>query len=173
MHLHAQDTPVARKRADNLHDAAFFGLDGQIDGIGIDRGADGDKGGDLCRDCFRQTVEGQRDVVNALGKELQGIQIARGDLNTLKLLSQGVYDITLAFDCLPETIAAEVATLVPIRSSIDANTIDLTIKTEEGRVMEIVSALSRDRRVLRVEVHGASLEDIFVELTTQEGKDIA
>ena len=39
--------------------------------------------------------------------------------------------------------------------------------------MEIVSALSRDRRVLRVEVRGASLEDIFVELTTQEGKDIA
>jgi len=103
----------------------------------------------------------------------KGKQIARGDLNTLKLLSQGVYDITLAFDRLPETIAAEVATLVPIRSSIDANTIDLTIKTEEGRVMEIVSALSRDRRVLRVEVRGASLEDIFVELTTQEGKDIA
>ncbi len=103
----------------------------------------------------------------------KGKQIARGDLNTLKLLSQGVYDITLAFDLLPETIAAEVATLVPIRSSIDANTIDLTIKTEEGRVMEIVSALSRDRRVLRVEVRGASLEDIFVELTTQEGKDIA
>jgi len=34
------------------------------------------QGGDLCRDCFRQTVEGQRDVVNALGKELQGIQVA-------------------------------------------------------------------------------------------------
>ena len=89
------------------------------------------------------------------------------------LFRSGVFDITMAFDHLPETIAAEVATLVPIRSSIDANTIDLTIKTEEGRVMEIVSALSRDRRVLRVEVRGASLEDIFVELTTQEGKDIA
>ncbi len=30
--------------------------------------------------CFRQTVEGQRDVVDALREELEGIQVAAGDL---------------------------------------------------------------------------------------------
>ena len=96
----------------------------------------------------------------------KGKQIARGDLQTLKKLSQGVYDITLAFDRLPETIQAEIAALTPIRSAVEGNTIDLTLKLEESRVMEVVSALSRDRHVVRVEVRGASLEDIFVELTT-------
>src|SRR6202521_5113549 len=33
--------------------------------------------------------------------------------------------------------------------------------------------IARDRHVLRVEVRGASLEDIFVELTTREGKVVA
>jgi hypothetical protein len=39
--------------------------------------------------------------------------------------------------------------------------------------MEIVSALTHGRRVLRVEVRGASLEDIFVDLTTQQAKETA
>jgi len=103
----------------------------------------------------------------------KGKQIARGDLNTLKLLSHGVYEVTLTFDQLPETIQTEIAALAPIRFTIEANTIDLALKTEEGRVMEIVSALTHGRRVLRVEVRGASLEDIFVELTTQQAKETA
>jgi len=100
----------------------------------------------------------------------KGKQIARGDLRTLKQLSQGVYDITLAFDRLPDTIQSEIAALAPIRSVVEGNTIDLTLKIDERRVMDIVSALCRNRHVLRVEVRGASLEDIFVELTTREGK---
>lgn len=96
----------------------------------------------------------------------KGKQIARGDLNTLKALSQGVYEITMTFDHLPAEIEAELAALSPIRTTIEANTIDVTLKTEEGHVMEIVTGLSRNRRVLRVEVRGASLEDIFVELTS-------
>lgn len=96
----------------------------------------------------------------------KGKQIARGDLNTLKALSQGVYEITMTFDHLPAEIEAELAALSPIRAAIEANTIDVTLKTEEGHVMEIVTGLSRNRRVLRVEVRGASLEDIFVELTS-------
>jgi ABC-2 type transport system ATP-binding protein len=103
----------------------------------------------------------------------QGKQIARGDLNTLKLLSHGVYEIAMTFDHLPDAIQGEIAALAPIRSTIEANTIDVTLKTEEGRVMEIVTGLARNRRVLRVEVRGASLEDIFVELTTQQKKEPA
>jgi len=101
----------------------------------------------------------------------KGKQIARGDLNTLKLLSQGVYEIVMTFDRLPGAILAEIASLSPIRSAIEANTIDVTFKTEEGHVMEIVTGLARDRRVLRLEVRGASLEDIFVQLTTQQKKE--
>ncbi|HWZ96653.1 MAG TPA: ABC transporter ATP-binding protein [Candidatus Dormibacteraeota bacterium] len=98
----------------------------------------------------------------------KGRQIARGDLSALKLLSQGVHDILLTFDRLPDSIAAEIAALQPIRQNVSGNSIELTLKAVEGRVMEIVTELTRNRRILHVEVHGASLEDIFVELTTHQ-----
>lgn len=99
----------------------------------------------------------------------KGKQVARGDLNTLKLLSQGVYDISLTFDHMPEDIERELASLAPIRTHVNHNSIEVTVKAAEGSVLDTVTTLARDRRVLRVEVNGASLEDVFVELM-QGGK---
>ena len=45
----------------------------------------------------------------------RGRQAARGDLHTLKLLSQGVYDVTVTFDRLPPGIEDELAARHPIR----------------------------------------------------------
>ncbi|HEV2289530.1 MAG TPA: ABC transporter ATP-binding protein [Candidatus Acidoferrales bacterium] len=98
----------------------------------------------------------------------RGKQVARGDLNALKLLSAGVYEISLTFDKLPETIAADVARLAPLRSHIDDNSVEIALKAEEENILAIVSELSKKGRVLRVEVSGASLEDIFVELTKEK-----
>src|SRR3989449_1527136 len=98
----------------------------------------------------------------------KGRQVARGDLHALKLLSEGVYEVAITFERLPETIEAEIARLAPLRMKINQNTVELTLKAEEGRVLELVSELARNRRVLRVEVSGASLEDIFVELTQEK-----
>jgi ABC-2 type transport system ATP-binding protein len=95
----------------------------------------------------------------------KGRQVARGDLNALKLLSEGVYEIVMTFDPLPETIEEELKRLELLRMHINHNTIEVALKAEEARVLEMVSALARNRRVLRVEVSGASLEDVFVELT--------
>jgi ABC-2 type transport system ATP-binding protein len=98
----------------------------------------------------------------------KGREIARGDLNTLKLLSQGVYEVSLTFDRLPLTIEQEVAHLPTLRMHIDGNTLEMAVKAQEGRVLDLITALARNRNVLRVEVNGASLEDIFVELTQKE-----
>lgn len=94
----------------------------------------------------------------------QGKQVARGDLNTLKLLSQGVYEVSMTFDHMPESIERELASLDTIRTHVNHNTIEVTVKAAEGSVLDTVTALARNRRVLRVEVNGATLEDIFVEL---------
>jgi ABC-2 type transport system ATP-binding protein len=102
----------------------------------------------------------------------RGRQAARGDLHTLKLLSKGVYDVTVTFDKLPEGIEQELAARRPIRLSITQNTIEATLKEDDGGILAVVAALAARGRVLRLEVGGASLEDIFVELTkeaTQEG----
>jgi len=94
-----------------------------------------------------------------------GRQAARGDLHTLKLLSQGVYDVTVTFDELPPAIEQELAALDPIRVSVTHNTVEVTVKEDHGGILPVVAALAARGRVLRLEVGGASLEDIFVELT--------
>jgi ABC-type multidrug transport system ATPase subunit len=95
----------------------------------------------------------------------RGRQAARGDLHTLKLLSKGVYDVTVTFDRLPEGIEEELAARRPIRLSITQNTVEATLKEDDGGILAVVAALAARGRVLRLEVGGASLEDIFVELT--------
>ena len=102
----------------------------------------------------------------------RGRQAARGDLHTLKLLSQGVYDVTVTFDRLPPGIEDELAARHPIRLSISQNTVEVTLKEDDGGILAVVGALARRGRVLRLEVGGASLEDIFVELT-KEGPRVA
>jgi ABC-type multidrug transport system ATPase subunit len=94
-----------------------------------------------------------------------GRQAARGDLHTLKLLSQGVYDVTVTFDQLPPGIEQDLAALHPIRLSVTQHTVELTVKEEQGGILPVVAALAARGQVLRLEVGGASLEDIFVELT--------
>jgi ABC-2 type transport system ATP-binding protein len=97
-----------------------------------------------------------------------GRQVARGDLNTLKLLSRGVYEVSMTFDAMPERIESELTALPTLRTRVENNTLELAFKAPEGQVLDVVTALARNRRVLRLEVNGASLEDVFLELTQQE-----
>jgi ABC-2 type transport system ATP-binding protein len=94
-----------------------------------------------------------------------GRAVAQGDLNALKLLSEGVYDVVLTFDKLPDGIEAELRATNPRRLLVSQNTIELTIKAPEAEVLALVTHLAMRGRVLRVELSGASLEDIFVDLT--------
>ena len=95
----------------------------------------------------------------------KGKQLARGDLNQLKLLSQNVCDVLLTYEALPEGIEAELARYQPSQLKVDGNTLEFTLQTAESQALEAVSALARKGRVLRVEIGGASLEEIFVQLT--------
>jgi ABC-2 type transport system ATP-binding protein len=94
-----------------------------------------------------------------------GRQVARGDLRALKLLSQGVYEVAITFDQLPASIEADLERLRPLRVALNQNTVELALKADEGQVLELVGELARKSRVLHVEIGGASLEDIFIELT--------
>lgn len=95
----------------------------------------------------------------------KGRQVARGNLHDLKLLSQGVYDVIVTFDTLPGDIESRIGEFRPIRSDVSGNTVELSVKTEEAGAIDIVGQLAKLGRVLHVEIRGASLEDIFVELT--------
>jgi ABC-2 type transport system ATP-binding protein len=94
-----------------------------------------------------------------------GKQVARGSLQELKLLSQSVSELSLTFDRLPEGLEAELAARQPLRLRVSGNTIEVALKEQETDVLALVNELAKRGRVLRVEMSGASLEDIFVELT--------
>jgi ABC-2 type transport system ATP-binding protein len=94
-----------------------------------------------------------------------GRQAARGDINTLKLMSAGLYDVTITFENLPEGIDAEIEPFHPVRVQVNHNTVVVTMKEQGTSVLDLVGRLGRRGHVLRLEVSTASLEDIFIELT--------
>ncbi len=94
----------------------------------------------------------------------KGKQVARGDLHALKLLSENVYDVSLTFEKLPAAVDQCLLPLSPRRVSVSGNTVEFSVKADEARVLALVAELAKQQRVLRVEVSGASLEDVFVEL---------
>ena len=96
----------------------------------------------------------------------RGRQVARGDVNTLKLLQQGVYEVSVTFEVLPDGIEQELAALRPLRLSVTGSTVEMALKEPESRVLALVTELATRGRVLRVELGGATLEDVFIELTT-------
>ncbi|HET9698480.1 MAG TPA: hypothetical protein VFP40_16530, partial [Terriglobales bacterium] len=78
------------------------------------------------------------------------------------------YDVVMSFDHLPQGIQAEVQRFDPIRVSFDHNTVEMTLKERETRVLDVITALARGRNVVRVELNSASLEEIFIELTKKK-----
>ena len=100
----------------------------------------------------------------------RGRQVARGDLTALKLLSQGVYEVSMTFDAIPGDIARELEAIPTLRARVENNTLEAAFKAPEGKVLDVVTLLARNRRVLRLEVNGASLEDVFLELTQEVGR---
>jgi len=98
----------------------------------------------------------------------KGRQVARGDLHALKLLSRDVYEVSMTFERLPREIEGELQRLDPVRLHVNQNTIELAVRAEEPHVLELVGELAKKGRVLHVEIKGASLEDIFVELLKED-----
>ena len=99
----------------------------------------------------------------------RGRQVARGNLNALKLLTERLYEVTLSFDRVPDALSTVLAAYRTTAVTVDHNTVQLRLKEDESRVLELVSVLAKNGRVLRVEISGGSLEDVFVELT-QKGE---
>ena len=99
----------------------------------------------------------------------KGRSIARGDLHHLKTLVDRLYEVTLSFEHTPENVESHLAGFHAEAVTVSHNTVRLKLRDEETRVLELVSLLARGGRVLRIEINGASLEDIFVELTQKSG----
>ena len=96
-----------------------------------------------------------------------GRRVARGSVQALKELVGRLHEVTITFDRIPQELATIVAGYGPERVVVQHNTVQLQLRDEEPRVLELVSALGRHGRIQRLEITGATLEDVFVQLTQQ------
>jgi ABC-2 type transport system ATP-binding protein len=94
----------------------------------------------------------------------KGREVARGDVQTLKLLAAGVYEVSIAFARTPEGLERELMARQPLRLRVTPTTVEIALREPESVVLSLVTELSRRGQVLRVEIGGASLEDVFVQL---------
>ncbi|HEY6508878.1 MAG TPA: ABC transporter ATP-binding protein [Vicinamibacterales bacterium] len=99
----------------------------------------------------------------------KGRQVARGDLATLKLLSERIYEVMLSFDRIPDGLEPTLQQYGALRVETNGTTVHLTLKDDESRVLELVNALASRARLLRLEINGATLEDVFIQLTGKGG----
>jgi ABC-type multidrug transport system ATPase subunit len=99
----------------------------------------------------------------------KGRQVARGDLNALKLLTDRVYEASVTFERLPPDLEPLLAAYAPLRVEVSHNTLHVALREDESRVLALVTALAARGQVLRIEIGGATLEDIFIELTQKGG----
>jgi ABC-2 type transport system ATP-binding protein len=95
----------------------------------------------------------------------RGKAIAHGDVPSLKLMADRVYDVALTFETVPGEIEALVAPYAPLAVVVSGRTVQIRVKVDGARVLELTEMLAQRGRVLGVEVNGASLEDVFVDLT--------
>ena len=94
-----------------------------------------------------------------------GRRIAHGSLRDLKQLVGQLHQVTITFDRVPDDLRATVAGYDAERVTVLHNTVQLQLRGDEPRVLELVAALGHQARIQHVEIAGASLEDVFVQLT--------
>jgi len=93
------------------------------------------------------------------------IRVTPGDT---RLVQSTPLHVEAVVDRLPPGIEADLAARQPLRMAITQNTVELTLREDGGGILPVVSAIASRGRVLRLEVGGASLEDVFVELTKNQ-----
>lgn len=87
---------------------------------------------------------------------------ALGDIPALKRMAREVYDVTLTFDQIPAELLEFLRRAEVIRLEQHGSTIEICVRADEAKVLEVLSEVARRWPIVHFEVAGASLEDVFV-----------
>jgi ABC-2 type transport system ATP-binding protein len=100
----------------------------------------------------------------------KGKIIARGDVNTIKSLASKVFEISVTFESLTDSVVERLRSLSPLRFEQKGNGVEMCVKNFDSALLSAIAEITQAAGVVHFAVNGGTLEDAFVELL---GKDAA
>ena len=94
----------------------------------------------------------------------RGKCIASGDIQTIKRLASPGFEITITFEQLTQPVLDQLHSLPLLKLSSKAQTVEMSVRGNDFSVLESLARICVSSKVLNLEVTGASLEDVFLEL---------
>ncbi|MBI4535969.1 MAG: ABC transporter ATP-binding protein [Ignavibacteriae bacterium] len=94
----------------------------------------------------------------------RGQCVAKGDPQTIKSLVANILEVTLTFDPLSEAVLNELRQLDLITFAHRNNTVELCVRGGQVSLLELITKLSREHKVVHFEINSPTLEDAFIEL---------
>jgi ABC-type multidrug transport system ATPase subunit len=110
-----------------------------------------------------QLLQEAEDLCDDIAILNQGETIARGDLQTLRKLTQKRFHISLSVENT-EGIQEKLSILQPQTFSIKGDAVELSVIGEEAAILAALAKLAQETKIEHFEMRGADLEDIFIEL---------
>jgi ABC-2 type transport system ATP-binding protein len=93
-----------------------------------------------------------------------GAIVAQGDLRTIKSLASDMVEVSLTFGLVDEQLLQELSRLPLLKLTRQRNSFEFSIKGKEQSALDIITRLAASHQITEVEIHGATLEDAFLEL---------
>jgi ABC-2 type transport system ATP-binding protein len=101
----------------------------------------------------------------------RGTTVATGDLQAIKSLSSGVFDMTVTFESLSSQVNDLLGRLPVLNLQRKGTTVSLSLRGKDISAVDAITQMSSAGTILHFEVTSATLEDVFVELLAQRKED--
>jgi ABC-2 type transport system ATP-binding protein len=94
----------------------------------------------------------------------KGRCVAHGTIDAIKNLVDRVFDISVTFESISDSLLRELQRLPVLKFSQRNNTVEMSVKGEEFASLGLLSSIAKEARVSHIEISSATLEDVFVSL---------
>ncbi len=94
----------------------------------------------------------------------RGRSMASGTLRELRKLSTQMFRVNLSFADTNGEVISSLKALEPAELRIDGNHVEMVFHGEEASLLGKLAEISRNTPILQFEVHGPTLEEIFITL---------
>lgn len=115
-------------------------------------------------------LEEAEELCDAVAIIDRGTVVAEGSVEMVKSMGLRFVHVSLLFKKIMPATLRLVRGLKPVKMEVKNNAIELTLRDRAG-VLRTLGALRKVKGLVSFEVGGATLEDVFVDLLQQRGKE--